>query len=60
MKSRIGRPPTNRPRRVSLHTTVSAETLAAITADSINGESQGQTIDRWARERKYEIRERDE
>lgn len=45
---KVGRPVTGLPRRQVLHTTVAAETLAAIEAGRKDGESQGQVLDRWA------------
>lgn len=51
-KKRIGRPPSGKPRRVAIHTTVDVETKASMLADTRDGESLGDVIDRWRRERK--------
>lgn len=50
-KKRPGRP-TKAVKRVPIHTTISAATLEKIAADARPDESMGQTLDRWANERK--------
>lgn len=50
-KKRPGRP-AKAIKRVPIHTTISASTLEKLTTDARPDESMGQTLDRWASERK--------